>query len=68
MTNKDKALALINTFATGDTDVAKIYWLKDIFSTTQELLMNLHGRIRMENSPAINPVFSRVCGEFNNKI
>ena len=23
MTNKDKALALINTFATGDTDVAK---------------------------------------------
>ena len=40
MTNKDKALALINTFATGDTDVAKKnYWLKDIFSTTQELLM-----------------------------
>ena len=33
MTNKDKALALINTFATGDTDAAKIYWLKDIFST-----------------------------------
>ena len=23
MTNKDKALALINTFATGDTDAAK---------------------------------------------
>lgn len=33
MTNKDKALALINTFATGDTEAAKNLLAEGIFST-----------------------------------
>ena len=34
MTNKEKALALINTFATGDTEKLLHFWQRATFSTT----------------------------------